>query len=294
MKQWMKNQRFINLAKIRVMNNRKRMILTNWKMVVDNIKQDEILLLKIIINRWWMHTQDMLDRRRVRKVTYNYWVERRLKSCFSKWRSISEDKRLRVKSSSFGDRRLGPSTALDTMFRYNKGLSLRGATNAGRLFTDYPTIRYSSVPRMRLEKSSIDYFDDIRRPRAISRSLSPTCHYRRTFQSNQFSTMPNYKHSQKSFTLLDKVSTPSWVLNAMSNARLRFNRNDTTDNVHHRPFSREKYAEPKTYNEFDTFTAPRLNETVSGSYKESKLRHQYSKPITYGPSFDDKEYKRYY
>lgn len=294
----MKNQRFINLAKVTVRNNRKKMILTNWKMVVDNTKQDEILLLKIIINRWWMYTQDMLDRRRVRKVAYNYWVERRLKSCFSKWRSFTENQQLRVKSSTFEGRRLGPSTTLDTMFRYNHG-GLRGVTNAGRLFDDYPkiantSIRYSSVPRMRLETSSIDYFDNIRRPRTMSRSLSPTCHYGRTFQSNQFSTMPNYKYSQKSFTLLDNVSTPSWVLNAMSNSRQRFNRTDTTGNVHHRPFSREKYAEPKAYNEFDTFTSSRWNETVSGSDKESKIRHQYSKPFTYGPSLDDKEYKRYY
>lgn len=279
---------------------RKRMILSNWKMVVDNTKQNEILLLKIIINRWWMHTQDMLDRRRVRKVAHRYWMERRLKSCFSKWRSFTENQRLRLRASKFETRRISPSAPFDTVLRRSQ--DLRRIGNTQQLFTKLPkmtstSFRYSSVPRMSMKKSSIDYYDDNLRPRAMSRSLSPISHCRKPFQSSHHYPfrvmMPNYNCSQKSFTLLDRMTTPSWVLNAMSNDKLRFTPDDATSNTHYRPLSREKYAEPKTYDGFDRLTPPRLNKTFLSGSKESKLRHQCSKPIISRSFFNDNEYKRY-
>lgn len=269
-------------------------------MVVDNTKQNEILLLKIIINRWWMHTQDMLDRRRVRKVAHRYWIERRLKSCFRKWRSFTENQRLRLRASKFETRRISPSAPFDTVLRCSQ--DLRRISNSQQLFTKLPkmtstSFRYSSVPRMSMKKSSIDYFDVNLRPRSMSRSLSPISHCGKPFQLSHHSPfrvkMQNNNCSQKSFTLLDRMTTPSWVLNAMSNDKLRFTPDYATSDTHYRPLSREKHAEPKTYDGFDTFNPPRLNKTFLSGSKESKLRHQCSKPIISRSFFNDNEYKRY-
>jgi hypothetical protein len=299
MRCWTKYHQSIKLAGLVLRNSRRRFLLTRWKMVVDNIKQDEILLMKIIVNRWWMYTQDILDRRRVRKDAHDHWANRRLKSCFSKWTSFTVNQRLRMKAPMFENRRISPNTPWTMMDKYNQ--DLRRLNHPQTLFPKLPTMmttsfRYSSVPRMRLSESLKDYSQDIRPPRAMSRSLSPISYDHKTKRRSPFrNTVPNGKYSQKSFTLLDNHKTPHWVLKAISNGRFGLDSDSTSSKTYDdQTLRRVKYAEPKTYNEHDTFTLSRLNETVLSGSKESKPKYKCSKNVTYRPMYNNKEYKRYY
>lgn len=298
MRCWTKYLQSTKLAELVLRNCYKRFLLTKWKMVVDNIKQDEILLLKIIVNRWWMYTQDMLDRRRARKAAYDHWAKRRLELCFSKWKSYTENQRLRIKDTLAGNRRISPSTPWTMMDKYHQ--DLQRLNHPQTLFPKLPmmtrtSFRYSSVPRMRLSESLTDYSHDIRPTRAMTRSLSPIWHVDKTKLYSPFrNTLPNGKYSQKSFTLLDNHKTPDWVLKAISNDRLSSDSAGTSSKTYDRNLSQVKYAEPKTYSEHDTFTSSQLNKTVLSGSKESKPRYKYSNDVTYRPIYDYKEYKRYY
>lgn len=238
-----------------------------WSRIAFSIKHDRELLLKIIVNRWWIYTQDMLEKKRLRKVATSQWKQFKLKSSFVRWISFVENERDRLRTPRFRTKTIMKEaawTSIHNCKRYTSNFSSHAhhfkKYNQTSLEPTNSVIpkRFVSVPKSRV--SFTRYNRSFDRSTNMAKSLSPP-----KFISKSHMMTRNQSVNLNSFrghrSLLQQAKAPAWVKDALANHSQVL-----------RSHCKEVHptAEPKTCSLYDSSSLRRLNDLSFRRVTDSK------------------------
>ncbi len=83
----------------------RRRFLFRWNQIANKIRVKQRTILKIIIYRWWLFTENRKERRKVNRMARNHWSRYRYRSVITAWRSITIREQGHIRTPKFLRRR---------------------------------------------------------------------------------------------------------------------------------------------------------------------------------------------